>query len=128
MSQTGHKLTFNDRRFSNRRLLPIHFTSSHYRRGKFDPHIGRSSAVKLDDAHDNLVTLFRLLECEHTNATIVDAQDRKRLSQSSRMLRTLKRDQRLIKTLRLPVSLFTTPITAVRRKTVNKLVSPPVLR
>src|SRR5215204_5238302 len=43
------------------------------------------------------------------------------------MLRTLKSDQRLIETLRLPVSLLPTPITGMRSEAVNKLVPPPIL-
>src|ERR1044071_9151439 len=44
------------------------------------------------------------------------------------MSRTLKRNQRLTKPLRLPLSLFATPITIMRRKTVNDLVVSPILR
>ena len=44
------------------------------------------------------------------------------------MLRALKRDQRLIQTLRLPVSLCATPIAGMRRETVNDLMPSPILR
>ena len=43
------------------------------------------------------------------------------------MLRTLKRNQRLIQTLRLPVRLFATPITTVRRESIDKLMAAPIL-
>src|SRR5688572_13900133 len=44
------------------------------------------------------------------------------------MLRALKSDQRLIETLRLPIGLLSTPVTPMCRKTVNKLMPPPILR
>ena len=43
------------------------------------------------------------------------------------MLRALKREQRLIQTLRLPVSLFATPITGMCSETVDKLMAAPIL-
>src|SRR5690242_3321555 len=44
------------------------------------------------------------------------------------MLRTLKRKQRLIQTLRLPVRLVFTIIRAVSCESVNELVTSPILR
>src|ERR1043165_8452941 len=44
------------------------------------------------------------------------------------MLRTFKRDQRLIQALRLPIGSLATPVARVRRKSINELMSSPILR
>src|SRR6185503_4279319 len=108
-------------------LLRIYFTRGDNQRRKSDRNKGRLTTVELNDSHDHFFTVFSLLKCQHTHVFVGDAKDRERLSQSTRMLRTLKRDQRLIKPLRFPVTLCTTPITSMRQKPVNNLVPSPVL-
>src|ERR1044072_1827787 len=109
-------------------LLPVYFTRRNHRPRKTDANIGLLAAIEFDDPHDHFLTIFRLLERQHTHTTIVDAQNRKGLSEPARMCGTLKRDQRLIQPLRFPVSLVATPVTTMRHQAINDLVTSPVLR
>src|SRR5215216_3386761 len=112
-SQARHQLSVHDRSLSKRQLLSIYFTRCNHRRRKSEPHVRYTMPIQLDDAHDHFIAIFGLLERQHTHTTVIDVQDRKHLSQSPRMLCAVKCDQRLVETLRVPVSLRTAPITAM---------------
>src|ERR1044072_8410590 len=126
-SETRHQLAFVDGSVADRKFLTVNFVRRNHRRRKSDTHVRLFASIELDDPHDQFVCVFGFLQCEDTDATTVCAQDRKRLAELAWMLRTLKRDQRLVQTLRVPVSLRATIIAGVCCESVNDHVSPPIL-
>ena len=91
-------------------------------------HVARGFAVDFDGAHNNLVTLLGLLERQHPHPAVAHPGKRELFAKGTRMFGTLKGNQRIIQTIRLPVRLSFSPISGVSDETKQNVVMAKILR
>ena len=72
--ERSDKRSIDDGRACDRLLLPVHFPCGNdcSVEGYFDITLG--VAIEFNQAHDDLVTLLRFLECQDSNPWIADLQ------------------------------------------------------
>src|ERR1700691_728600 len=118
----------DDRRACYRLLLPIHFPRRSDRSVERYSDVTLRLALEFNQAHDHLIALLGFLQRQHSNPRIADLQQRKLFTQSSSVPGDLKRDQRIVQPLRLPVGLALAPADSVPGDSVNEFVVPDILR
>ena len=90
-------------RRAERLLLPRHLARGRDLTREAQAYVLRALAVEFDEADDDLVRLFSLLQGEHAHAAVADVQQRETLAERAGVRRGLEGDERLVECLSLPV-------------------------